>query len=507
MNSVYSFLVLVLLLHLIDLSSPSVWTKVQRRLPTKSVDEPTIDEEEQAKTNSTAVVVLTSLSGIYVWWPKLFGGDDSFHLLLDQEDVPRFHDVTGDQHGNIYLTSPHERTVYQLKFADGWWIAKFSNHSVMNSIRSEMPLFITIHYVSSVLYVYGHSDIQLIDLLEPRPRTRGSAPFMRRLKELSPNLRISDLIIDQLTSEGYIIGDSYGWCTVIRCSLTVNECHFLFKIPSSYDNRPYPCTATIDFSRKILYLSLEEKILSVHLNEQTNYDRRSILIEKYGPRSTLGYDDIVVYRNSILYTDVLRPLLHLCSSPLSESCLNISLQFPSQQLTILPLRLTLIEVSQLRPPTFDDELIDEGKDQADRIHLNQTTTIAVPLSLIGSNRTSTVVQHAADPSLISFASLGVFALGFALGLIVAGIIFMFYYICCNKNRPRLKREPTPPPRTDENENEDDEHSTTIDTLFEPVSPLLTPPGPEGRPGSSTQASVITGVTTSSSTSYDPDIVL
>ena len=200
--------------------------------------------------------------------------------------------VTGDQDGHIYLTAPHERTVYRLKYSDGWWISNFSNHSVMNSIRSEMPLFLNIHRISSILYVYGHTDIQIIDLLE-RPRTRGSAPFMKRLRELSPNLRISDMIIDQLTSDGYIIGDSYGWCTVIRCSLNVNECVFLFKIPSSYDNRPYPCTATIDFSTKIIYLSLEEKILSVHLNEQTDFDRRTILTEKRGPRSTLGYDDIV----------------------------------------------------------------------------------------------------------------------------------------------------------------------------------------------------------------------
>jgi len=213
------------------------------------------DDNYSTKSETTSVVVITSLSGIYVWWPVLFGGDDSFHSLLTQEDVPRFHDVAGDNHGHIYLTAPHERTVYRLQYSDGWWISNFSNHSVMNSIRSEMPLFLNIHYVSSLLYVYGHSDIQIIDILQ-RTRIGGSAPFMTRLRELSPNLRISDMIIDQLTSDGYIIGDSYGWCTVIRCSLGVNECTFLFKIPSSYDNRPYPCTATIDFSNKIIYLSL-----------------------------------------------------------------------------------------------------------------------------------------------------------------------------------------------------------------------------------------------------------
>ncbi|CAF4775722.1 unnamed protein product, partial [Rotaria magnacalcarata] len=67
-----------------------------------------------------------------------------------------------------------------------------------------MPLFVNIHYVSSILYVYGHSDIQTIDLLQ-KPRTQGSAPFTKRLRELSPNLRITDMIIDQLTSDGYIL--------------------------------------------------------------------------------------------------------------------------------------------------------------------------------------------------------------------------------------------------------------------------------------------------------------
>src|SRR5579871_2243254 len=97
------------------------------------------DNDSSTREHITSVVVLTSLSGIYVWWPIIFGGDDSFHLLLTQDDVPRFHDVAGDNHGNIYLTAPHERTVYRLSYSDGWWISNFSNHSLMNSIRSEMP--------------------------------------------------------------------------------------------------------------------------------------------------------------------------------------------------------------------------------------------------------------------------------------------------------------------------------------------------------------------------------
>ncbi|CAF4631188.1 unnamed protein product [Rotaria sp. Silwood1] len=397
------------------------------------------DEHSSTEEQIADVVVLTSLSGIYVWWPTIFGGDDSFHLLLSQEDVPRFHDVTSDEHGHIYLTAPHERTVYRLQYSDGWWISNFSNHSLMNSIRSEMPLFLNIHRISSILYVYGHSDIQVIDLLE-RPRTRGSAPFMKRLRELSPNLRISDLIIDQLTSDGYIIGDSYGWCIVIRCSLSVNECIFLFKIPSSYDNRPYPCTATIDFSNKMMYLSLEEKILAVHLNEQTDFDRRFVLTEKSGPRSTLGYDDIIIYNNTILYTDVLRPVLHICSSTNSNPCLNLSLVFPSPQRTILPLRLTIVKVPNLRPPIFDDE--DEIE-----LHINQSDTHSSPLSLRTQNTTTAYQYQMIDVTTIqshefqhiSLNSIWMLLLGIFIGLLLGGLSFMIYYIVWNKNRPKLKK--------------------------------------------------------------------
>ncbi|CAF1338461.1 unnamed protein product [Adineta steineri] len=405
----------------------------------ESTEEEDDDEKFSTKEQITSVVVITSLSGIYVWWPIIFGGDDSFHLLLTQEDVPRFHDVAGDDHGHIYLTAPHERTVYRLQYSDGWWISNFSNHSVMNSIRSEMPLFLNVHYVSSILYVYGHSDIQIIDLLQ-KPRTRGSAPFMKRLRELSPSLRISDMIIDQITSDGYIIGDSYGWCTIIRCSLSVNDCIFLFKIPSSYDNRPYPCIATIDFSTKIMYVSLEEKILTIHLNEQTNFDRREILANKYGPRSTLGYDDIVTYKNVILYTDVLRPILHICMLKNSNPCLNMSLIFPPPQRSILPLRLSIIQVSNLRPPIVDDE------DDIE-LHINQTTTIPTPLALLISNTTSEYQRLINDNSNKSYVhkeinvnNIWMLILGICIGLLLAGISFMIYYVIFNKNRPKLKKE-------------------------------------------------------------------
>ncbi|CAF1310134.1 unnamed protein product [Adineta steineri] len=405
----------------------------------ESTEEEDDDEKFSTKEQITSVVVITSLSGIYVWWPIIFGGDDSFHLLLTQEDVPRFHDVAGDDHGHIYLTAPHERTVYRLQYSDGWWISNFSNHSVMNSIRSEMPLFLNVHYVSSILYVYGHSDIQIIDLLQ-KPRTRGSAPFMKRLRELSPSLRISDMIIDQITSDGYIIGDSYGWCTIIRCSLSVNDCIFLFKIPSSYDNRPYPCIATIDFSTKIMYVSLEEKILTIHLNEQTNFDRREILANKYGPRSTLGYDDIVTYKNVILYTDVLRPILHICMLKNSNPCLNMSLIFPPPQRSILPLRLSIIQVSNLRPPAVDDE------DDIE-LHINQTTTIPTPLALLISNTTSEYQRLINDNSNKSYVhkeinvnNIWMLILGICIGLLLAGISFMIYYVIFNKNRPKLKKE-------------------------------------------------------------------
>jgi hypothetical protein len=416
-------------------------------------------EDSLPKEQTATVVVLTSLSGIYVWWPILFGGDDSFHLLLSQEDVPRFHDVTGDEHGHIYLTAPHERTVYRLEYTDGWWISNFSNHSVMNSIRSEMPLFLNIHQVSSILYVYGHSDIQIIDLLE-RPRTRGSAPFMKRLRELSPNLRISDMIIDQLTSDGYIIGDSYGWCIIIRCSLSVNECVFLFKIPSSYDNRPYPCTATIDFSTKIMYLSLEDKILAVHLNDQTNFDRRYVLTEKRGPRSTLGYDDIVTYNHTILYTDVLRPLLHICTSTNSNPCLNISLTFSPPQRTILPLRLSIIQAPNFRPPILDDEYEDE-------LHINQSDDHPPPSALIAPNTTTNAQPLIVDetailvPQRTSSSKIWMLFLGIFIGLLLAGLSFMIYYITFNKNRPKNKGRSSP--------------VGSISSLTPRIKPVKTPP--------------------------------
>ena len=457
--------------------------------------------EPPPSTTTTSVVVLTSLSGIYVWWPILFGGDDSFHLLLTQEDVPRFHDVAGDNQGHIYLTAPHERTVYRLQYSDGWWISSFSNHSVMNSIRSEMPLFLTIHYISSIVYVYGHTDIQIIDLIQ-RPRARGSAPFMKRLRELSPNLRISDFIIDQIKSDGYIVGDSYGWCTVIRCALGVDECEFLFKLPSSYDSRPYPCTGTIDFTKKIMYLSLEEKIIAVHLNEHTNYDRRETLAEKRGARSTLGYDDIVAYQDVIFYTDVLRPLLHLCILTNAEPCSNISLVFPSQHRSILPLRLSIVQVSNLRPPILDDD------DEDIELHINQSST--------DSNQTAKVERLINDTSNKSnvhnepmLGNIAMLILGIFLGLVLAGVLFMVYYVLFNKNRPKCKKDSP-------------EHKK-LSSIDKPLIPIdeqeqysSISPGPnvkspltegsfESLPESSNDTATTT--TTTTTTSYDPTIVL
>ncbi|CAF3334145.1 unnamed protein product [Rotaria socialis] len=477
------------------------------------------NEEEEIEYNDTpvtneisSVVVLTSLTGVYVWWPAIFGGDDSFHILLTQEDVPRFHDVTGDDQGNIYLTAPHERTVYRLEYLNGWWISNFSNYSVMNSIRSEMPLFVDIHYVSSILYVYGHSDIQIIDLLQ-KPRTRGSAPFMKRLRELSPNLRITDMIIDQLTSDGYILGDSYGWCTVIRCSLTVNECVFLFKIPTSHDNRPYPCTASIDFSSKIMYLSLEEKVLVVHLNEQTNFDRKQVLTEKRGPRSTLGYDDIVNYNNFILYTDVLRPLLHICTLKNANPCITISLRFPFAERSILPLRLSIIRVSNLQPPISDDENDAE-------LQINESTTILPPLSLLMSNKTTELQRLIDHTSIkpyiheeITANKIWILILGIFMGLIFAGLSFLVYYIIWNKNRPKLKKDFPPI----------DSKSSSIKTSAAGCIPLLntnqsndSKTRNESSKAGSTDSHVNESNTessgelttfTSSSSSYRPDIIL
>ncbi|CAF4343198.1 unnamed protein product, partial [Adineta steineri] len=48
----------------------------------ESTEEEDDDEKFSTKEQITSVVVITSLSGIYVWWPIIFGGDASFHLLL-----------------------------------------------------------------------------------------------------------------------------------------------------------------------------------------------------------------------------------------------------------------------------------------------------------------------------------------------------------------------------------------------------------------------------------------
>ena len=478
-------------------------------------------EDEPDRQERTAhVVVLTSLSGIYVWWPILFGGDDSFHLLLSQEEVPRFHDVTGDEHGNIYLTAPHERTVYRLQYSNGWWISNFSNHSVMNSIRSEMPLFVNIRQVSSILYVYGHSDIQTIDILE-RSSAHTSAPFMKRLRELSPNLRISDMIIDQLTADGYIIGDSYGWCTVIRCSLTVSECLFLFKIPSSYDNRPYPCTATIDFSTKIMYLSLEEKILGVHLNEQTNFDRRFVVTNKSGPRSTLGYDDIITHNGTILYTDVLRPLLHICTSTQFNPCMNISLSFPPPQRTILPLRFSIVHAPYIRPPGFDDNGADDTE-----LHINQSNTHGSPVALLAHNTservtTGTTASHSdGSHPRAGLGNIWMLLIGVCIGLLLAGLAFMIYYITWNKNRPRIKDSPssvktsfsrtkaavkkhTPPLIKSRTSSKRSSSKTSTPSSTDSTTNRLL----DSRTNSSTTGSSEWTTNTTSSLSYQPDIVL
>ncbi|CAF0814615.1 unnamed protein product [Didymodactylos carnosus] len=396
-------------------------------LPLQQVVEDEADhhnEKNQQQQSLSSVLVFTSLTGIYVWWPMLFGGDDTFHLIFTQDDVPRFHDVIGDELGNIYLTAPHERTVYRLQYTDGWWRINDSLNHQINSIRSEMPLFLNIHYISSLLYVYGHRDIQIIDLLERR--SRGSAPFMKRLRELSPNLRITDLIIDQIKSDGYIIGDSYGWCTIIRCLLTINECTFLYKIPSSYDNRPYSCSATIDFKKKLMYLSLEEKILIIYLNEQTNYDRRILLTDKNGPRSTLGYDDICFNDNYLFYTDVLRALLHICSLNETTGCLNISL-------TILPLRMNIVHVKNLKPPP---------EEQVIEIHVNQTTTPLLTTITLSDQTimNDTTTQSQRMPCPIDKSNLKM-VIGFLIGILVS-VIGIGIYISIIKIMKKSGKERT-----------------------------------------------------------------
>jgi hypothetical protein len=293
------------------------------------------------------------------------------------------------------------------------------------------------------------------------------------------------MIIDQLTSDGYIIGDSYGWCTVIRCSLGVNECIFLFKIPSSYDNRPYPCTATIDFSNKVIYLSLEDKILSVYLNEQTNYDRRQVLTEKHGQRSTLGYDDIVTYNNAILYTDVLRPILHICTLTNSNPCLNISLTFPPPLRSILPLRLSIIQVSNLRPPIIEDD------DDDIELHINQSTTIPPAAALLQLN-TTTLTKSSVNKE-ISVSNIWMLLLGICTGLLVAGLCFLIYYIIWNKNRPKLKQ--------------DYQNPSALSRILPGIPLLKDDRSNEAYTGESNTESLSELTTTTSSTSYRPDTIL
>jgi hypothetical protein len=264
-----------------------------------------------------------------------------------------------------------------------------------------------------------------------------------------------------------------------------------------------------------MYLSLEEKILGVYLNEQTNFDRRFVLTEKRGPRSTLGYDDIVTYNNTILYTDVLRPLLHICTTTNSNPCLNISLTFPPPQRTILPLRLSIIQAPKFRPPIIDDE--DETE-----LHINESGIHPSPSSLISQNKTTDYQSLIADPTTnpshgsrqTSLSNIWMLLLGIFIGLLLAGLSFMIYYVIWNKNQRKIKTQLTStkriipaetPPLVNQRKirNGSKSKSSTQPSTDSASNNLL-----ESTTYSSTNgSSEWTAVTTTSSSSYHPDIVL
>jgi hypothetical protein len=248
-----------------------------------------------------------------------------------------------------------------------------------------------------------------------------------------------------------------------------------------------------------MYLSLEEKILAVHLNQQTNFDRRETLTEKLGSRSALGYDDIVTLNNVILYTDVLRPLLHICTLTNSNPCLNISLIFPSIQRSILPLRLSIVQVSDLRPPIFEDE------DDIE-LHINQSTTIPSPLSLLDSDKTTEFQRLLDNTSTKSYVhketSVGnilMLILGITIGLLLAGLSFMIYYVIWNKNRPTCKKGSSIINRTGRIPLLTDE----LTPKFEPTTSQSTNPSSDSVTESASESTTIT----TSSSSYRPDTIV
>jgi hypothetical protein len=193
--------------------------------------------------------------------------------------------------------------------------------------------------------------------------------------------------------------------------------------------------------------------------------------------------------------------------------LNISLTFPPPQRSILPLRLSIIQVSNLRPPVIDDE------DDIE-LHINQSTTIPSPLGLLVSNKTTEYQRLIDDTPTKSYVhketSIGniwMLILGLCAGLILAGLSFTIYYIIWNKNRPKFKKQLPP---TDSNSSSIKRSTQGHKPLlkdnrtnekYKPMISLSSNQSNEYVTESITETSSELTTTTTSSSSYRPDIIL
>ncbi|CAF4483167.1 unnamed protein product, partial [Didymodactylos carnosus] len=76
-----------------------------------------------------------------------------------------------------------------------------------------------------------------------------------------------------------------------------------------------------------------------------------------------------------------RPLLHICLLNETTGCLNISLALVSPQQSILPLRMNIVHVKNLKPPLVEEE-------NAIEIHVNHTTTPLLTTIFIDQDNTN-----------------------------------------------------------------------------------------------------------------------
>jgi cytoskeletal protein RodZ len=202
----------------------------------------------------------------------------------------------------------------------------------------------------------------------------------------------------------------------------------------------------------------------------------------------------------------------MCTSIDSNRCLNISLSFPPPQRTILPLRLSVIQAPNFRPPIFDDESESE-------LHINQSDS---PSSLIASNKTTNIQSLISDVTTskshesrsTSLSNIWMLFLGIFLGLLLAGLSFMIYYIIWNKNRPKIKKEFSPKDRIIRNETPPlikDRSSTSSGSKRKSSTHASSDSATnhliESPAYSTTHSSSEWTTVTTSSSSYRPDIIL